>query len=87
MPALFGDLFKSTRVEVVQSVTSEQLEEVLKWLVAGVNAVSEAQQAVNVQAMLDRVDQLAADNEKAKAELLTLRAGQAGIRTTILCFL
>ncbi len=79
MPALFGDLFKTTRVEVLQSVASEQLEEVIKMLVAELNAVSEAQKTVDVQALKAQVGHLVADNERSRAEVVKLQEAQVSV--------
>lgn len=43
IPVLFGELFKTTRVKILQSVASEELEDMIKWLISEVECVSEKQ--------------------------------------------
>lgn len=76
----FGDLFKSTKIEVVQSVVaSEQLEDLIKWIVAELNAVSETQKKCSCEDLLEKVDRLVNESNRASSEALMLKEAQVGI--------
>ena len=81
----FGDLFKSTKIEVVQSVVaSEQLDDLVKSIVAEINAVSETQKNCKCKDLLEEFNQLVRGNGRANSEAMMLREAQ--VCKNFICF-